>query len=356
MMNNRAILCAVSLMIAASGPLWAAQAAKKRGEAKPRGKTETLACRLGTEDRHARIAVVVIRGKTDSFAYYSKWKPRTCSVYLQRNRDMYSKWADSGDITTVNLEKGAFLIEHRPGEYHFIFRDIDRERYCGMDGVLNGSLTIKRGNDQCVLDGELMVEGTPLGEANVAREEDRAPPGLMPVDPEPTAAAAPAAPAAAAPGKPVASSAAASKTSTPAPGKPAPAKPAAAAAPAAPAKPTAAVSAPAKPAASPAASAPAADAAPAAAAPAAPAASAVAAPAAPAAAPSAASIEKPAAGASAEDATRAQAEPPAVTGATPTPVPQEAPRVAEKPADAPSGNPFSAFFRSVRPGTPPVQH
>lgn len=163
MISKRAALCALALAIAA-GPLWAAQA-KKKSAAKPRGKTETLACRLGTEDRHARIAVVVIGGKTDSFAYYSKWKPRTCSVYLQRNRDMYSKWADSGNITTVNLEKGAFLIEHKPGEYHFIFRDIDRERYCGMEGVINGSLTIKRGSEQCVLDGDIMVEGTPLGEA-----------------------------------------------------------------------------------------------------------------------------------------------------------------------------------------------
>jgi hypothetical protein len=73
-------------------------------------------------------------------------------------------------ITTVNLEKGAFLIEHRPGEYHFIFRDIDRERYCGMDGVINGSLTIKRGNEQCVLDGNIMVEGIPLGEAHAHAE------------------------------------------------------------------------------------------------------------------------------------------------------------------------------------------
>jgi hypothetical protein len=85
---------------------------------------------------------------------------------------MYSKWADNGNITTVSLEKGAFLIEHKPREYHFIFRDIDRERYCGMDGVINGSLTIKRGSDQCVLDGELMVEGTPLGQAHVARDPE----------------------------------------------------------------------------------------------------------------------------------------------------------------------------------------
>ncbi|MES2563138.1 MAG: hypothetical protein V4637_10470, partial [Pseudomonadota bacterium] len=77
-----------------------------------KGKTETLACRLGTEDRHARIAVVLIGGTTDSFAYYSKWKPRTCSIYLQRGRDMFSKWAETGAVTTVNLERGAFLIEH----------------------------------------------------------------------------------------------------------------------------------------------------------------------------------------------------------------------------------------------------
>ena len=117
----------------------------------------------------------MIRGKTDSFAYYSKWKPRTCSVYLQRKGDMFSKWADNGAITTVNLEKGAFLIEHKPGEYHFIFRDIDRERYCGMDGVINGSLTIKRGSDQCVLDGDIMVEGTPLGQAHASVREPEGP-------------------------------------------------------------------------------------------------------------------------------------------------------------------------------------
>jgi hypothetical protein len=224
MISKRAILCALSLAIAA-GPLWAAQA--KKPAAKPRGKTETLACRLGTEDRHARIAVVVIGGRTDSFAYYSKWKPRTCSVYLQRNRDMYSKWADSGNITTVNLEKGAFLIEHKPGEYHFIFRDIDRERYCGMDGVINGSLTIKRGSEQCVLDGDIMVEGTPLGAANLARDMPAPGAGQSDLDaasafPSPTApavvpaaASAPAKPAAAVPVKPDAQA----KPAAEAPGK-----------------------------------------------------------------------------------------------------------------------------------------
>ena len=168
-----------------------AKKAAAPGPRKLRGKTETLACRLGTEDRHARIAVVTIGGVVDSFAYYSTWKPRTCSLYLQRNRDMYSKWADSGNLTTVTIEKGAFLVENKKGEYHFIFRDVDRERYCGMDGTINGTLTIRKGSDQCELGGDIMVEGTPLGQAWAGREEDKPPVGLMPVTTQEAAKAQP---------------------------------------------------------------------------------------------------------------------------------------------------------------------
>jgi hypothetical protein len=236
----RAVLCAASMAILAGGPALAAEKkAETKREVRRVGKTETLACRLGNEDRHARIAVVLVGGKTDSFAYYSKWKPRTCSVYLQRSRDPYSKWADNGDITTVSIEKGAFLIEHRKnGEYHFIFRDVDRERYCGMDGVINGSLTIKKGSEACVLGGDIMVEGTPLGEANVARKMDMPEPaqgasdvrqsGLQPAA-APTPAAAPAS-TAAVPAAPAATTAPA-MTTAPAAATP----PATASAPAAPA-------------------------------------------------------------------------------------------------------------------------
>jgi hypothetical protein len=173
MFSTRLVCCAT--LMALSVTAFGATKAPRRAPQ----KTETLACRLGTEDRHARIAVVLVGGKTDSFAYYSKWKPRTCSIYLQRSRDMYSKWADNGNLTTVNLERGAFLIEHKKGEYHFIFRDIDRERYCGMDGVINGGLTIRKGSEQCVLDGDIMVEGTPLGQAVRENEEERPVPDLL---------------------------------------------------------------------------------------------------------------------------------------------------------------------------------
>jgi len=131
-----------------------AVAAEKRARKGPPQKVEKLACRLGTEDRHARIAVELLGGQVKSFAYYSIWKPRTCSIHVGRD-DAYSKWADYGGTTTVNLveEKGAFLIDHERGKVHFIFRDVDRMRYCGMEGKINGSLTIWRGRPQCALNG-----------------------------------------------------------------------------------------------------------------------------------------------------------------------------------------------------------
>jgi hypothetical protein len=129
-----------------------------------RGPAETLTCRDGTEDRHARIGVILIGGRVDEFAYYSKWKPRTCSIYLRRSRDPYSRWVDKGSVTNVSLERGLFVIEHGKGEYRFVFRDVDRERYCGMDGTINGILTVRRGSERCELTG-VMEEGVPLGQA-----------------------------------------------------------------------------------------------------------------------------------------------------------------------------------------------
>ena len=165
------IICCTGLMaVSVSG-----FAAEKKAPAPraPSGRVETLACRLGTEDRHARIAVVTTGGKVTEFAYYSKWKPRTCSIYLQRTRDSYSTWADNGHLTTINVARGAFIIEHGKGQYRFVFRDVDRERYCGMDGQINGSLTIRKGSDACELEG-IMEEGTLLGHANLKREEEGA--------------------------------------------------------------------------------------------------------------------------------------------------------------------------------------
>ena len=129
-------------------------AQKKKTVRVHRPKIEKLACKLGTEDQHARIAVELHDGKVYHFAYYSKWKPRTCSMEVERN-DAYSKWEDTGNRTLVTLieDKGAFLIDNGKGRYHFIFREIDRMRYCGMEGKVSGSVTVIRGKPQCILDG-----------------------------------------------------------------------------------------------------------------------------------------------------------------------------------------------------------
>jgi hypothetical protein len=139
-----------------------AQKKQKRQAKARKPKVEKLACKLGTEDNHARIAVELHDGKVNRFAYYSKWKPRTCSMEVERD-DAYSKWVDTGNNTVVTLteDKGAFLIDNGKGRYHFIFRDIDRMRYCGMEGKVSGSLTIYRGKSQCELDGVMEPDGAP---------------------------------------------------------------------------------------------------------------------------------------------------------------------------------------------------
>jgi hypothetical protein len=145
-----AVCCVLSFAAAPAG----VAAAEKRPAKPAAQKVERLACTLGTEDNHARIAVEVLNGRVNRFAYYSKWKPRTCSMEVARG-DAYSRWADHGPTTTVLLmeEMGLFWIDHGQGRYHFTFSDIDRMRYCGMGGKINGYLTIRRANPKCELDG-----------------------------------------------------------------------------------------------------------------------------------------------------------------------------------------------------------
>jgi hypothetical protein len=149
-----AACCAAALM---AGTVTSIAAEKKQKKKAAPRKVERLACMLGTEDRHARIAVELKGGAVDNFAYYSKWKPRTCSVHVARG-DPYSKWEDYGQHTTVTTENGTFLIEHASTEVQFLFRDVDRMFYCGMEGKIRGSLTVKRGKRECVLEGVMDME------------------------------------------------------------------------------------------------------------------------------------------------------------------------------------------------------
>ncbi len=119
----------------------------------PRGPIEKYDCKIGTEDQHARLALLAQGGEVQSVAYYSKWKPRTCSVHLERN-DAFSKWKDSGDATVITTDHGDFLIQVSRSEYQLFFREVDRMHYCGMMGKLNGSMTVTRGSKrQCSVVG-----------------------------------------------------------------------------------------------------------------------------------------------------------------------------------------------------------
>lgn len=169
---------------------------QKKHNAPMRGRLEKLSCKLGTEDRQARIAVELIGGRLKSLAYYSKWKPRTCSVYIVRD-DAWSKWEDTGGVTvvTLNEEKGAFLIDYSRTAVKFLFREIDRERFCGMPGKITGSLTVTRGRDQCELEGVMDEElPEPVSEATAER-----PTGPLPDLPGNAAKDAPGEPPAVAP-------------------------------------------------------------------------------------------------------------------------------------------------------------
>lgn len=129
----------------------APQVAARKGP--PRGPIEKYDCKIGTEDEHARIALLAQGGEVQSVAYYSKWKPRTCSVHLQRG-DAFSKWSDTGNATIITTEFGDFLIETSKAEYHMFFREVDRMHYCGMMGKLTGSILVTRtARPRCIVEG-----------------------------------------------------------------------------------------------------------------------------------------------------------------------------------------------------------
>jgi hypothetical protein len=145
--------CAMALALA---PAAASAQVHKRAK----DKIERLACKMGTEDRQARIGVELINGKVSQFAYYSKLKPRTCSISLERDGP-YSSWKDLGRFTHVTTENGRFLIENRRRDVHFIFREVDRQFYCGMEpGLITGTLTVIRGKRECKVEGVMHAYDT----------------------------------------------------------------------------------------------------------------------------------------------------------------------------------------------------
>jgi len=152
---KRGIVACCAIAIAVAPAVASAQGGKPA-----KNTIERLACTLGTEDRQARIGVEIINGKVSQFAYYSKLKPRTCSINVERDGP-YSAWKDLGRFTHVTTDNGRFLIENRRREVHFIFREVDRHFYCGMEpGLITGTLTVIRGKRECKVEGVMRAHET----------------------------------------------------------------------------------------------------------------------------------------------------------------------------------------------------
>lgn len=121
------------------------------------GMLERIDCMSGVEDLQARMALEALGGSVSSFAYYSKWKPYTCSMDFERTR-ADTKWRLMPDgATRVQSPHGMFIIRSRHDAYVFEFRNVQRGKFCGMAGHINGIMTIRRGvsTPDCSVEGIL---------------------------------------------------------------------------------------------------------------------------------------------------------------------------------------------------------
>lgn len=132
------------------------------------GTVEQIDCMSGVEDLHARMALEARGGQIASFAYYSKRRPRTCSMDLRRD-DPALKWRLTPEgATRVQTPQGLFLIRSSSDAYEFEFLEIERQKFCGMEGYINGKMTILRrvSTPQCSVAGLLDHDDEALAEVS----------------------------------------------------------------------------------------------------------------------------------------------------------------------------------------------
>ena len=108
------------------------------------GPIEQIDCLNGQERLHARIALEARGGQVTSFAYYSRWDFYTCSIYLE-HLDPKTRWRRTQDgATRVQTPQGSFVIHADSEAYVFEFQNVQRVKYCGMYGSINGTMTVLR--------------------------------------------------------------------------------------------------------------------------------------------------------------------------------------------------------------------
>ena len=108
------------------------------------GEIERFDCTSGTPNWHARIAFEARSGQVLGFAYYSVWKPRTCSIHLTRDASGSTWFAAPDGTDHVDTPHGRFVIRTSTDAYVFEFQNVQRGKFCGMPGEINGTMMIKR--------------------------------------------------------------------------------------------------------------------------------------------------------------------------------------------------------------------
>jgi len=145
----------VICLIAYTGAAVAAETARppKAAKASRAPLMEKFSCRTGPNDEQARLIVQVVKSRPMEFAYYSRLGTSVCSIHGRRG-DAYTKWEDEGGgKTAVRLLTGSAQLEYKPGHFLIKFAEVDRMRYCGMHGELNGSVEVSSKKPECGLTG-----------------------------------------------------------------------------------------------------------------------------------------------------------------------------------------------------------
>jgi len=145
----------VVCLIVFTGAVVAAEKAKspKAAKAARAPLMEKFSCRTGPNDEQARLIVEVVKSRPMEFAFYSRLGTSVCSIHGRRG-DAYTKWEDGeGGRTSVRLLVGNAQLEYRPGYFLIKFNEVDRMRYCGAHGELNGSVEVSRNKPECGLSG-----------------------------------------------------------------------------------------------------------------------------------------------------------------------------------------------------------
>ena len=141
-------------LLAGCATALAAQPAKAPKKAPKPPLLEKLTCRTGPNDHQARLIVEAVKGRAMEFAFYSRLGTRVCSIHGRRG-DAFTKWEDDDAVAgkaAIRLLTGDAQLEYTPGHVRIKFADVDRMRYCGMHGELNGSIEVWRKKPECGLD------------------------------------------------------------------------------------------------------------------------------------------------------------------------------------------------------------